>query len=193
MIDLNLTDGDLETLYKVSQSIDNVGNLTLGIATILGLVSIDIVLLVAIFNSDKDNRHRRDDVNWELFWFSRWYSDRCYHHCCHHEYNSLTRRMAYHDDYSFIAATVFVSLICTVVAIFLALHFHLFTLAFILAGVWGAGLALKGLAYAICPNLPEAQVVEEDLIPTTADIPEAPMAHAEFDITPSAPPLAFDY
>lgn len=166
----NLTEKDLENLYNVSQDLDNIGNFTLGVATILGLVSIDIVFLAIIFLSKDKKNHDRDNTHWELFFFSRWYSDRYFHHCCHDSYHHSARRMSDDHDDNFFVTTVMTSMICTAVAIILALHFHLLTLAIIFASVWGAAFAIKSIAYIIRPNLPEAEV---------------------FSPTPSAPPIAY--
>lgn len=202
MLDINLNDE--ETLYNLSTDIDNLGNVTLGIATVLGLISIDLVILCAILSREKKNEHHhRDHSNqpdWQLFWLSQWYFNRYNHHCCHdyeyHRHHHVENNAE--DYYYFLAATVLTSFLCTIVAVILALHFHLLTLAFILTGVWSAGFALKVLAWAIRPNLPEAEALNQEIFEAQATRPadEIPVVEVTIvneeannikNITPAAP------
>lgn len=192
MFNLNLTLKDEEALYNLSTGIDNLGNVTLGVATFMGLISIDIVLFVAILNQEKkNNNHHRDHSNqtdWQLFWLSQWYFNRYDRHCCHSYEYHRHHRLDTNDYNTFLATTVLTSFLCTIVAVILALHFHLLTLALILAGVWSASFALKGIAWAIRPRLPEGEVLQEGIpmAQTTQTANEIPLVDATILKGPSA-------
>jgi len=209
-----------ESAYQLSQTLDNIGNYTLIAATVVGLISIDMVLLAAICQKaseprDENHRHRdREDL--ELFWLTRIYFRSWDHHCCHDYHHHHRRRRLDDDLFSyelFAALTMFISMICTAIAITLAIHFNLPGMVLFLSGIWLTAFALKAMAYAIRPDMssvplatPVGRFDADVIYPTATIAPSAPFSPTSttlpvatrvgmFDTTtiaPSAPPYPYD-
>lgn len=162
-----------ESLFRLSNTIDDIGNVTLGIATIVGFISIDVVLICFISKelSKRAHSEQRDpNADWNLFFLTNWYMN-SYNSCHHHHYRGgrqALQEINPADFKNFLFATVGISFLTTIASIILALHLHLFTLALVLASVWGAALALKGLAYTM------KQFVEWESNQTPNSLPIAP-------------------
>lgn len=185
---------DSESLSIISKTADDLGNYTLVAATIIGLISVDLVVLSAIISkareSKEHDRRRPGNSDWELFRLTQTYYHSFNHHCC---YGYHHRRRTPIDDglFSnelFIAVTMGVSLITTAVAFALAIHFHLTAMAMFLSGIWLTGFALKTLAYALKPNItPTAPPLTENqstTIPTA--IPVSSDNYSMFGSMPQA-------
>ena len=197
-----------ESAYQLSQTLDNIGNYTLIAATFVGLVSIDMVILAAICKKASEprdeNHHHRDKEDWELFWLTRMYFRSWDHHCCH-DYRYYHHHRRFDDDhlfsYEFFAAlTMFISMICTAIAITLAIHFNLPGMVLFLSGIWLTAFALKAIAYAIRPDMsstPEIQATNAQQASSSVPVAtpvvglDAEVIYATATIEPSAPPYPY--
>jgi hypothetical protein len=184
---------DSKSLSIISEGLDDMGNFTLVAATIIGLISVDLVFLLAIIRGaqeSKDHERRRsNNSDRELFWLTQTYYHSWSHRCCHdygyNHHRRIPNNTYLFSDEIFIAITVGVSLITTAAAIALAIHFHLTTMVMFLSGIWLTGFALKAFAYAlklnihipatdISANIPTAIAVIDD----SSNMGELPIANA---------------
>jgi hypothetical protein len=182
-----------ESAYQLSQTLDNIGNYTLIAATVVGLISIDMVLLAAICQKaseprDENHRHRdREDL--ELFWLTRIYFRSWDHHCCHDYHHHHRRRRLDDDLFSyeiFAALTMFISLVCTAIAITLAIHFNLPGMVLFLSGIWLTAFALKAMAYAIRPDMSNAPEFQATSSVSSDKSPSIPVANPVLRFDPNA-------
>ncbi len=171
-----------KTLLQIGDGLEIAGNITLAAAAIFGVLSVFIVLCAAESKSKPSRKPEPSQGNTtNIFIMPVVYSnDRDYHHC-------------HYDNSEFYRDLLVSSAICSIIGIVLAIHFQIYWVAIIVAGLWIAAAALSYMGrtlinYALTlpaddstltPSAPTKEEVENavPLVPVATRVTDEDLAY----------------